>query len=299
MKRRSKKEMTAAKRKKTKVKHNLTFRETMRVIASYLARSGRLWYRFKISFIFTLISMIVAIAIWFFMSKFMTADFTDDYFTFVLVGIVINQYVLVTLSTYLDSLKGLYWSNQLEFYLTSPARLRTFYIASLAWTYLYASINAILYFALGVFLFGANLKFTLDALWIIPILFLLIIGLSGIGLISASMFLLADAKGEIEPINWAVSTMTLLVSGVVFPFEEFNEHFKPLYYVAIALPQTWAISGIRTVLTGGTEGPILDTILPIIGILIVFAFILFPLGVFMFRMGIRKGERVGSLAKWS
>lgn len=288
--------MTAAKRKKTKVKHSLTFRETMRVIASYLARSGRLWYRFKISFVFTLISMFVAIAIWFFMSKFMTANFTDDYFTFVLVGIVINQYVLVTLSTYLDSLQGLYWSNQLEFYLTSPARLRTFYLASLAWTYLYASINAILYFSIGMFVFGANLNFTIDALLIIPVLFLLIIGLSGIGLISASMFLLADAKGEIEPINWVVSTMTLLVSGVVFPFERFLDEFPPLYYVAIALPQTWAIASIRSILTEGAD---FETVLPILGILIVFALILFPLGVFMFRMGIRKGERVGSLAKWS
>ncbi len=292
--------MVPAKRKQTKVKHYLSIRETMRVVASYIARSGRLWYRFKISFIFTLISMVVAIAIWYFMNDILDIDlgpdYKYDYFTFVLVGIVINQYVLVTLSTYLDSLKGLYWSNQLEFYLMSPARLRTFYIASLAWTYLYASINAILYFALGVFLFGAKLSFTLDALFIIPILFLLIIGLSGIGLISASMFLLADAKGEVEPINWAVSTMTLLVSGVVFPFEKFLDTFPPLYYVAIALPQTWAIAGIRSILT---EGAGLDTALPILGILIVFAFILFPLGVFMFRMGIRKGERVGSLAKWS
>jgi len=288
--------MTVTKKKKTKVKHYLSFGETMRVIASYLARSGRLWYRFKISFVFTLISMFVAIAIWFFMSKFMTATFTDDYFTFVLVGIVINQYVLVTLSTYLDSLQGLYWSNQLEFYLTSPARLRTFYLASLTWTYLYASINAILYFSIGTLVFGANLNFTIDALLIIPILFLLIIGLSGIGLISASMFLLADAKGEIEPINWVVSTMTLLVSGVVFPFERFLDEFPPLYYVAIALPQTWAIASIRSILT---EGAGLDTALPIIGILIVFALILFPLGLFMFRMGIKKGEKMGSLAKWS
>jgi len=292
--------MTAGKKSKTKVKHSLTFRETLRVIASYLARSGRLWYRFKISFIFTLISMIVAIAIWYFMNQFLTINigggYGDDYFTFVLVGIIINQYVLVTLSTYLDSLKGLYWSNQLEFYLTSPARLRTFYMASLTWTYLYASINALLYFAIGIFVFGATLSFTINAVFIIPILFLLIIGLSGIGLISASMFLLADAKGEIEPIHYIISTLTLLVSGVVFPFEEFRGAYQPLYYVAIALPQTWAIAGIRSILT---EGAGLDTALPIIGILIVFAFILFPLGVLMFRMGIRKGERVGSLAKWS
>ncbi len=284
---------------KKKVKHGLSFKETVHVIGSYMAKNFRLWYRFKISFAFTLISVLVAISIWYFMNKVLNidlgGDYKYDYFTFVLVGVIINQYVLVTLSTYLDSLKELYWSNQLEFYLTSPSRLKTFFLASLTWTYTYATINALLYFAIGIFIFDANLIFHPDAILIIPMLFLLIVGLSGFGLISASMFLLVDAKGEIEPISWGISTLTLLVSGVVFPYEEFLTHFWPLYYVAIALPQTWAISGIRDLLQG--EG--MGSALPIMGILAVFAFVLFPLGVAMFRMGMRKGEKVGSLAKWS
>ncbi len=285
----------STKRKTTKVKHDLTLKETLHVIGSYMAKNGRLWYRFKLSFIFSFISMIVAIAIWYFMNKILEIGFMEDYFTFVLVGIIINQYVLITLSTYLDSLQELYWSNQLEFYLTSPARLKTFFLASLTWTYIYATINALLYFVIGVFLFGANLVFHPGVILIVPMLFLLIIGLSGIGLISASMFLLVDAKGEIEPIRWTISTITLLVSGVVFPFEKFLDHFPPLYYVAIALPQTWAIAGIRDLLSGGD----IINALPIMGILVIFALILFPLGVMMFRIGIRKGEKKGSLAKWS
>jgi hypothetical protein len=259
-----------------------------------MARNVRLWYRFKISFIFHFISMIVAITIWFFMSKMINADFTEDWFTFVLVGIVINQYVLITLSTYLDSLRELYWSNQLEFYLTSPSRLRTFFMSSLTWTYTYATINAILYFGIGVFVFHANLVFEPETILIIPILFLLIISLSGLGLISASMFMLLDAKGEIEPISWFLTTITLLVSGVIFPFDKFLEYFPPLYYVAVALPQTWAISGIRALLQG--EG--IGAALPVIGVLILFALLLFPLGIGMFKAGIEEGERTGSLARW-
>jgi hypothetical protein len=289
----------STKQKKTKEKHKLTPRETSHVVGSYMAKNFRLWYRFKISFVFTLISMIVAIAIWYFMNRILNIDLGEDYkydyFTFVLVGIVINQYVLTTLSVYLDSLKDLYWSNQLEFYLTSPSRLKTFFMASLAWTYTYASINALLYFAIGIFIFGADLIIHPEAILVIPMLLLLIIGLSGFGLISASMFILVDAKGEIEPIQWVISTLTLLVSGVVFPFEEFLKHFPPLYYVAIALPQTWAIAGIRDILQGGG----VRNALPIMGILVVFALVLFPLGVGMFKLGIRKGEKQGSLAKWA
>ncbi|UCG69780.1 MAG: ABC transporter permease [Thermoplasmata archaeon] len=288
--------MKTKKPRKSRVKHSLNPKETLHMMGSYMARSARLWYRFKISFIFTLISMVVAIAIWFFMTKLAKVEFTDDWFTFVLVGVIINQYVLTTLSTYLESLKELYWSNQMEAYLTSPARLKTFFISSLTWTYTYATINAVLYFALGVFLFDAKLVFRPEAIVIIPILFLLIIGLSGIGLISASLFLLLDAKGEIEPINWAISTLTLLVSGVLFPFEEFLNYFPPLFYVAVALPQTWAIDGIRGLLF---EGKGLESTIPVLGILVLFAAVLFPLGVIMFRWGVKKGEKVGSLAKWS
>ncbi|UCE38176.1 MAG: hypothetical protein JSW00_02765 [Thermoplasmata archaeon] len=287
--------MAGAKRKIGKVKHGLNFKETMHVVGSYMAKNFRLWYRFKVSFFFTLISMVVAIAIWYFMNRVLEIGFMDDYFSFVLIGIVINQYVLTTLSTYLESLKELYWSNQLEFYLTSPSRLKTFFLSSLTWTYTYATINALLYFAIGIFIFDANLIVNPEAILIIPMLFLLIVGLSGFGLISASMFLLVDAKGEIEPISWGISTLTLLVSGVVFPFEEFLNIFPPLYYVAIVLPQTWAIHGIRGLLQGGGIG----NAIPIMGILVIFALILFPLGVAMFRFGIRKGERVGSLAKWA
>ena len=287
--------MSVSKHRKTNVKHNLTPKETLHVIGSYMARSARLWYRFKISFIFMFISMIVAITIWYFMNKVLEINIVEDYFTFVLVGVIINQYVLITLSIYLESLKELYWSNQLEFYLTSPSRLKTFFFASLTWTYIYATINAVLYLVIGIFIFDAKLVFRFETIMIIPILFLLITALSGIGLISASMFMLVDAKGEIEPVSWTVTTITLLVSGVVFPYKAFLVHFPPLYYVAISLPQTWAIDGIRGVFEGKGIG---DTI-PIMGILALFAFVLFPLGVAMFRLGIKRGEKIGTLAKWA
>jgi hypothetical protein len=47
------------------------------------------------------------------------------------------------------------------------------------------------------------------------------------------------------------------------------------------------------------EGKGIESVLPILGVLVIFAVILFPLGVAMFRMGIKKGEKIGSLAKWA
>ena len=211
---------------------------------------------------------------------------------------IVSQYILITLSTYLEALKELYWSNQLEMYLLSPAKLRTFYASSLTWTYLYATINTLLYFGVGVFIFGADLSFTSNVLVVVVVLFLLIISLSGIGLISASMFLLMDAKGQVEPVQFVMTTLTGLVGGVFFPpalFLANNVSF--LYYISRIFPPSYAIDAIRRVLMldQGFSNPEIQLSLLALAI---FAVVLFPIGVYSFRMGIKKGEQTGSLAKW-
>ena len=46
--------------------HGLAPGQRLEIIGSYIARRGRLWYRFKVSFAFSLVSMILAITIWYF-----------------------------------------------------------------------------------------------------------------------------------------------------------------------------------------------------------------------------------------
>ena len=145
------------------VKHHLSLRQRLQVVSSYITLRSKLWYRFKVSFLFSLISMFIAIMIWYFMGIILgSIDLGQDYrsvnyFTFVLVGIIINQYIIITITTYLETLKEIYWQNRLEIYMTSPARLNTFFASALVWTYLYATINVLIYFGVGIFLFGASL----------------------------------------------------------------------------------------------------------------------------------------------
>ncbi len=289
------------------VKHGLTFKEKMEMIASYASVRAKLWYRFRVSFFISLLSMVIAILIWFFMGVVLgNIDLGSgyqnvNYFTFVLVGIIINQYITLTLTTYLDTLREIYWDNRLELYMTSPARLNTFFVSALLWTYLYATINVLIYFSVGIFVFGANLSLpsAAHAFGMILILLLLIVALSGIGLISASMFFFLEAKGSEEPISWFLVTITGLVAGVFYPAEIFLTHFPPLYYLSQALPQTHAIGAIRKIMMIGGPGLPLTELLRTIIILAVFALILFPLGQAMFKKAVRKGEKEGKLAKWS
>ncbi|MCK4717511.1 MAG: ABC transporter permease [Thermoplasmata archaeon] len=289
-------------------KHSLPPKQRLEYVASYVARRGRLWYRFKISFLFTLVSMMIAISIWFFFNfifgeggakAIAEQDFGSNYFTYVLIGVIINQYIVITITLYMGTLQDSYWQNQLEMYITSPGRMGTFFLSSIVWTYLYSSINVLIYFAVGIFVFGATIALSpAGILILIVILFILIVALSGIGLISASMFFLINAKGDVEPISWFVVTLTGLVSGVFYPPEIFITHFPPLYALSKLFPQTYAIQGIRRVLINGADFASPE-ILSIILTLAIFAVILFPLGIYAFKAGIRKAEREGKLTRWT
>ena len=239
--------------------------------------------------------MFVSIAIFHYISKFVSkVPVSGSYFTFVLIGLAVNQFTQITLKSYLQTMHTIYWSNWLEILLTSPTGTKTFFTAVMIWNYLNAVMNVSFYFIIGIGVFGATFTFSTTAWIVIPILILLIISLSGIGLISASMFMLANAKGNVEPIGWAISTISGLVAGVYFPIEFLPSHIQVISKV---LPQTYAIDAIRRILLNGediSEPFILQAII----YLVVFSVVLLPLGMWMFNLGIKKAEREGTLARW-
>lgn len=285
-------------------KHYLTLKEKLEVVTMFLSRSGKLWVRFKVSFVFSLIAMFATIAIFFFFGIGFNVTVPPDasvkyggaeFFSFVLIGLAFNQYTVIAIGDYLRTIRGAYFSNWLEMILSSPMRLKTFFVSVMSWGYLYSTINIILYLLVGVWLFGAEITFPAGWYVIILILFLVIISLSGIGLMAASMFLLAGAKGEVEPISWFVPTIAALVSGVYYPVEGLP---YAMQIVSKAFPQTYALEGIRLVLLGG-ENIWNSTVQLDILVLIIFCLILLPIGAIMFEWGISKAEREGTLARWA
>lgn len=277
------------------LKHNLTTAEKLRVLSISTIREIKLLTRFKVSFLFTLINILFTIAVFFFISKFMVVDQyfqMNNYFSYVLIGLAVNQYVSTSIHIYLGTTSEAYWSNRLELILSSPTRLKTFFLATLLWSFIFATINICLYFVVGIGVFGANIGLPSNWYLIIPILFLVVISLSGIGLLSASMFLLVNAKGGVEPIGWAIATLSGVFTGVYFPPSILPTYLQPISKI---LPQTYALEAIRSIFAGKGLGDVQVAIL----YLILFSCILFPLGLWVFKKGIQKAEREGTLARWA
>jgi ABC-2 type transport system permease protein len=184
--------------------------------------------------------------------------------------------------------------------LSSPMRLSTYFSMILIWTLIVSTINILIYIFIGTFIFGASIAISGSIIFVIIILILSIIAISGIGLISASTFLLYNIKGDIEPIAWIYATASGLLSGVLFPPSIFLDTYPILYTISRLLPQTYALEGIRRILNNPNLNPLNDSIvISDIVFLIIFSIILLPLGIIIFRHGLHKAEKDGKLARWA
>lgn len=123
----------------------------------------------------------------------------------------------------------------------------------------------------------------------------------GIGLISASMFMLINAKGFNDPISWRLGVLQGLVAGAYFPV---GEPPGQLYNLARCLPQTYTIDAIRCLLLHdkpaaliriGWLSPLASDVL-IVAVMTAGTMLL---GAIAFRIGIRKAQSDGGLFRWS
>ena len=151
--------------------------------------------------------------------------------------------------------------------------------------------------------FGARISATPGELGLALVaLVLAIVAVLGFGLMSASTFMLINAKGFSNPVSWLIGLLQGLVTGAYFPIDQLP---RPLEVLARALPQTYAIDAARRLLLDGPAPAPLATIGPLspLGtdflLLAVMAVAVPCLGGWMFAVGMRKAQRDGGLSRWA
>ncbi|MCK5309616.1 MAG: ABC transporter permease [Thermoplasmata archaeon] len=287
------------------VKTSMSFRGKLDFVRAMYTRHYYLWMRFKISAIVGTISSIVAILSFFFLNYVIQPDATyfaeygGDFFTFVLIGVAFFAYANVCLIAVRSVISETYFNNWLEIILSSPVKFYNYLIVVLIRALISSTLNILFYILVGVSLLGAIIAVPSNIFILITVLLLAILSISGLGLISASTFLLLDVKGGAEPVNWFFATFAGLVSGSFFPPEVYLEVFPPMYYLSRIFPHTYALDAFRRLLNPAmnqaTDMPI---IMNDIFMLLIFTVIFLSIGIFLFRKGMHKAERDGNLAKW-
>jgi len=161
-----------------------------------------------------------------------------NYFSYVLVGLTVFSYFFTALGRFAGSVREAQMNGTLEALLATPTPPLRVFVLTFTAIRVAELVQWVLYFAAGAVAFRFSLA---QSNWVsVAVLFLLGVAMFvGLGLVSAS-FILAFKKGD--PLNWALGSLTWLVSGTLFPPELLPPWLEGL---ARLFPVTPLILGLR------------------------------------------------------
>jgi ABC-2 type transport system permease protein len=250
---------------------------------------------YRTALLIGLLSSFVSILQFGFMAKFISqggnppllAQYGGNLLAYLIIGSAFTGFVGVSLNSFQSAIRGEQQMGTLEYLLMSDTPLGAILLYSALWNFLYTLVNTAILFLFVTALFDVPLSINLLAAG--TILFLTVLSLSGIGLMSAGMIMVTK-RGA--PINWIFTTLTGLLSGVLFPVEILPEYLRAVSYI---LPTTHALKALRLALIRGVS---FSGIMPEITFLIITSCFTIPLGLLAFNLGFNKARRAGSLGQY-
>ena len=264
------------------------------LLVACLLRDWRIARSYRLALLLRLLSTVFQVAVFFFISKLMgmaaspaLEDFGGDYFAYVLIGLAFQRLFTISLTGYASAVGEAQRTGTLEAQAILPVSLPILITGANLWPFLYATAETFVYLLLGVLL-GVSLAGA-NVAGAVAIALLASIAISGLGFMGAAIILLYKRGNAVA---WVVEATTALVAGVYFPPEILP---APLQKLSLLLPQTYALTGIRSALL---QSATLSQLLPTLAILAGFAIILVPLGVVAIHITYRKAQDKGSLAQY-
>lgn len=264
-------------------------------IFAFVKRDFAYEISYRVAFLLRLGSIFTTVLTFYFISRLFgkgasvhLAAYGGDYFPFVLIGIAFSQYIGVSLSSFAGTIRHEQVMGTLEAMLATPTRIPTIIIGASIWDFVFTSINVVLYLLFGAIFFGLDLS-RMNLPGGVLILILSIACFSSIGIISAS-FILMLKRGD--PFTWFMGACFGLLGGVYFPVDIMPKFLQLFSYL---LPITYSLRSLRFALLKGYSFRML---LPDIGALVIFAIILLPISIWLFKIALNKAKIDGSLVHY-
>lgn len=208
-----------------------------------------------------------------------------SYMEFVAIGIALAAFVTVGLGRISAALRREQMIGTLESMLLTPTSPATIQLGSVVYDLIYVPIRTAVFLVAIAVGFGLDFN-TSGLLPALLVLFVFVPFVWGLGLVSAAGTL--TFRGGSAGVNFGVTLMTL-ASGAYFPLE-----LLPGWLEAIAAynPMAIAIEGMREPLLGVVSWP--DTVDAVL-VLTPLAVVSLAVGVYAFRLALRRERRRGTL----
>ena len=206
---------------------------------------------------------------------------------YLIIGTAFTSFVGVSLNSFQSTIRSEQQMGTLEYLLISNTRLELILIYAGVMNFIQSFINVAILLTIVVFVFGIPLGVNFAG-GLISII-LTITSLSGIGLMSAGIIIITKVG---DPITWAFTSLTGLLSGVLFPVEYLPKYLQSISFL---LPTTHALHALRMTLIQSAG---IAEVSYQLFILFIMTLITVPLGFIIIRIGFNQARKVGSLAQY-
>ena len=251
---------------------------------------------YPLAFFINVFHIVFTIALFYFLAKLFGKSgqgidlgrYKGDLFTFFLIGLAYAKFLDTWLTCFSESFQNEFYSGTLESILVTPTGTFQVLFLSILWPQIFAMLQVLIYFAVGVLIFGAHIAIKGYVLALV-ITIISMLAITGIGIISAAL-LMVFKRGNL--LRNAFYFSSLFLSGVYFPIEILP---RLLQKISLILPTTYSLRAIRGVLTDGYR---MDYVYSDLGALLIFAAVLFPLSLYVFKKAFLHAKTVGSLTHY-
>ena len=263
----------------------------MRLLGAFLLRDLRHEWSYKFSFAMQLVGTLHVLLIFFLLSRLFgdavpakLLSYGGKYFPFVLTGVAVQQYLLLSLNTYSGQLREAQLTGTFEVVIASPVPLSAYLAGSSLFAFLFNIIHIFVFLTAGRLL---GVSFPLAQLpQVLVVLVLSAAAFSTFGILSASYIVLYK-RGN--PLAWIFTLSSSLLGGVYYPVSLLPDWAQQL---ARLLPMTHCLEALRGLLlkNAGWGG-----IAPSLWGLGLWALIGLPMSYLCFAWAVRKGREKGTL----
>jgi ABC-2 type transport system permease protein len=262
---------------------------------TFLRRDFKTELSYRFSFLLNIAGISFSVIMFYYISKLFgkaaspyLEDYGGDYFSFVIIGIAFSGYLSTSLHSFSGAIRDGQMLGTLEAMMVTPTGIPSIILFSSLWSFIYTTIEVLIYLFAGIILFGLDLG-KANILSSLVVMVFTILSFSPFGIISAS-FIMAFKRGD--PIAFLFGTASSLLGGVYYPITILPSWLQDLSHL---LPITYSLRGMRhALLNGATLSEISSDLLA----LALFTTVMIPLSLISFSYAVRKAKEKGSLGQY-
>lgn len=267
----------------------------VRKAVAFIKKSFIMQKNYPLAFFSSIFHIICGIALFYFLAKLLgkgqsidLGRYGGDLFTFFLIGLAYAKFLNTGLTCFSEYFQNEFYSGTLESILLTPTGIFQILFLSILWPQIFAALQVLIYFAVGISIFNAHISVSGYALAIV-ITIISMPAIMGIGIISVALLMIFK-RGNL--LRDAFYLCSFFLSGVYFPVDILPQ---PLQKISFILPMTYSLRAIRSVLTSGDY---MDCVYSDIRVLLIFTAVLFPFSLYVFKKAFLHAKAVGSLTHY-